>query len=913
MTIRLWKGQSGTTSNPKSGNWNRSGNWSPSGVPVAGDDVVLGGTGTYTLTLNISATPNLHSLAINDGSATLAIGNATLNVTGTSSTAINVTAGHITIAGGKINDAGGMALASSSSSLSGWGSVAGSLSGNGTVTASGGTLDLTGTVNGPQLLIATAAGSDLKIDGTATATGVIAISSANQTLEVGAAGSLTIGAAETVSAGHIQLDGGSLADASGIALSTGATLSGNGTVSAAVSGAGTITANGGILEFTNAVDGSGTTSSFQIANVAGSDLQFDSSVGAAGIDPIVTFNGATGVLDLGSNLGTFQGAIANFASGDAIKVVGATSATLDSTGKVLSVFNGSTLQGTLTLTSSYTGDTFSVSNGTITVSVPAAPTVTVSNAINGPSDSNNASLNGFNAIPPDNALAVSATDVLMAENDVIEITNRSGTVLLGPEALSTFFSSVDSGYSLTDPRALVDPVAGNFIVTCDALTTNSSGAVTGSSVLYAISNSTDQTGSWTFGNVNTTYTINNVATWADQPTIASNGSCLDVTSAQFGVSSGQYVDNAVTIIPLSGGASTAYNLGNAADYRPVAVPGGDYFVGYTGNALSIMFNSNGSNTFTSASISLGSIDVGNGAYTAAQRGSSVLLDAGDGAVANAVYTKGYIYAVFDVIPPGSTQPAAHWVKIDASNNSLVAQGNITGPGGAAAFNPSIAVDANGDVLVNFTSSSSSMYPGAFAAVMPAGSSSFLAPVQYGSSNAPETATFGVTNNVIRWGDYSTAVADPSAANGFVVSNEIVPSAQSIFNNAPWATVTADITLSGGSSAAVVTASSTSIPISSNTASLNLSQLTAATDTENHWIDGPATVASFDAANLPSFGPILGGGSSGFDGDPHSPASLGLLVEYMASAFVDRSVGLMGAPMGDPATATTPQLLTAPHG
>ena len=67
-----------------------------------------------------------------------------------------------------------------------------------------------------------------------------------------------------------------------------------------------------------------------------------------------------------------------------------------------------------------------------------------------------------------------------------------------------------------------------------------------------------------------------------------------------------------------------------------------------------------------------------------------------------------------------------------------------------------------------------MYPAAYASVMPAGTSSFLAPVQYGSSVAPETATFGVTNNVIRWGDYSAAVADPAAANSFVVSNEIVP-------------------------------------------------------------------------------------------------------------------------------------------
>src|SRR5215472_958140 len=120
MTTRLWKGPSGTTSNPKSGNWNKSSNWSPSGVPVAGDDVVLGGTGNYTLTLNISATPNLQSLTISDGGATLAIGSATLNVTGASAAAINLTAGQITIAGGKINDAGGMTLAASSS-LSGWG------------------------------------------------------------------------------------------------------------------------------------------------------------------------------------------------------------------------------------------------------------------------------------------------------------------------------------------------------------------------------------------------------------------------------------------------------------------------------------------------------------------------------------------------------------------------------------------------------------------------------------------------------------------------------------------------------------------------------------------------------------------------------------------------------------------------
>jgi len=933
MAIKTWKGTSGgSTSTPKSGNWSKSSNWSPSGVPVAGDDVIIGGSGTYTLTLNVTATPNLKSVTISDSGAALAIGTSTLNVTGTSASfsAINVTAGQITIAGGKITDPGGLTLASGTS-LSGSGTVAAPISGSGTVTASGGTLDLLGTVSGTTLAIATASASDLKIDGTATAAAV-SITNANQTLELGATASLTLTGLQTVSLGKIALDGGTLTDASGITLGSGATLIGMGTVLATLSGGGTITANGGTLEFKNAVDGSAA-SAFQIANVLGSDLQFDSSVGGAAIRPTITFNGANDLLDLSqTTLSNFQGVIASFGAGDDIKVAGATNVTLDSTGTTLSVFDGSgSSLGTIALASSYTGDTFSVSNGTITVSLPSPPTLTVSNVISGPSDSNNATLNGYYAIPPDNALAVSTTDVLMAENDVIEITNRAGSVLLAPESLSTFFSTVDGGYSLTDPRAIVDPISGKFIVTSDALTVNSAGAVTGSAVVYAISNTTDPTGGWTFGRVNTTYSINNQSTWADQPTIASNGTDVDITSAQFGVSTGQYVANAVTIIPLSGGTATAYNLGNAADYRPAAVPGGDYFVGYTGNSLSILYNSNGSNTFTSSLVSLGSIDVGAGTYTAAQLGSSVLLDAGDNAVASTVYANGYLYAVFEVVPPGATLPAVHWVKVDASSNSVVAQGDIVGPAGAAAFNPSIAVDQNGDVLVNYTVSSPTMYPAAYASVMPSGTSSFLKPVLYGSSNAPETATFGVTNNVIRWGDYSSAVADPAAANGFVVSNEIVPSARTIFNNAPWATVTANITLSPGTSSAVVASSSTTTnSTSSPTPSTSISQpipLTADASLENHRADALAsTVAGLEAIDLPAFAPVLGRGfadiedSAGTSGsrelgqDPHSLASLGLFLNYMASTFAGSSGGYGGTPPVDPAVATTAHALALsnPH-
>lgn len=1001
MTTKTWKG-SGSTSHPRSGNWGTSNSWSPSGAPAVGDDVIIGGSGTYTVTVNVTPT-TIHSLTISDSGATLAIGSSTFNVTGTSTTSINVTAGHITIAGGMISDiAGGGLTLASGANLSGRGTVAAPLSGSGTVQASGGTLDLTGTVSGTHLTIVTTSASDLKIDGTATTASAIAVSSANQTLEIGTAGKLTISAAENISGGKIQLDGGTLTDTSGVTIGSGATLSGagavvgaitlsggtitqsggaltlasisghgtvNGTITnaaitakggtldltgsiagtsalaidssatatlkidstissspisinssnqtleigalgsltltaaenvtngkiqldggtltdlsgltlngganltgfgmigtgTAIDGIGTIIASGGTLDIRGTVD-SGNLTAFTIANVAGSDLKFESAVGTASVHPTVSFSGSTGILDLTNQISNFKGTVAGFTTGDGIHVTNAATVSLDSTGQVLSVMDaGSHLLGTINLASSYAGDTFSVSSGTITVSVPSPTTETISNVISGPSNSNNTALLGSPVIPPDNALAVSATDVLMAENDVIEITDRAGKVLMQPESLYNFFSASPFDV-LSDPRALVDPVSGKFIVTIDDLTTDFFfGTITGSSTLYAISNTTDPTGGWTVHDVSTNYVVNGTYTFADQPTIASNGTNLYISTALFDLNTSDYVTNAVTIVPLSGAAVTAYNLGNTADYRPVAVPGGAYFIGYTGNDfISIDYNSNGSTAFTTSTVSLGSIDVGTGTYTAAQLGSSVLIDAGENAIANAVYANGNIYAVFEALPPGASQPDVHWVKLSVSPNgsdSLVAQGDIAGPVGTAAFNPSIAVDANGDVLINYTVSGSTMDPAAYAAIMPASSSSFLPGVQYGSSNAPETSSFGVTGNVVRWGDYSSAVADPAAANGFVVSNEIVPSA----GDSSWATVTANIGLSSGTSGTpmvvVANGSTTTNPTSSNTTNTLISEpalLTTATKSELHHVETPSsTLASLEAPMLLAHAPVLG--------------------------------------------------------
>ena len=232
------------------------------------------------------------AITINNVNQTLEVGpSGSLSIGATE----NVTNGTILMAGGKLTDASGLSLGNGTSngSLSGFGTVATNLTRSGTgtadtVTASGGTLDLTGTF-GAGLVAAISAASDLKFDNVATSNAAIAITSANQTLEIGSAGELTIGAAQNVTRGTIKLDGGTIIDLGlgGISFGTGASngsLSGFGVVVTdrlTRSGSGTadtITATGGKLTlFTTIGANSGLV--FDIGNSPVSSLQLDIAPG----------------------------------------------------------------------------------------------------------------------------------------------------------------------------------------------------------------------------------------------------------------------------------------------------------------------------------------------------------------------------------------------------------------------------------------------------------------------------------------------------------------------------------------------------------------------------------------------------------------------------------------------------------
>src|SRR5713101_5017759 len=144
-----------TWANPGTdGTWNVPANWTGGVLPVADDDVTLGGfTASYTVTLDIT-TPALDSLNVgtgDTGSVTLSIGANTLEVTGagggaTDTITLNEVGGAtIALANGTI-DAATLNLNTANALVVGFGTLtfSGFVVGSGNIVADSGLLDITG-------------------------------------------------------------------------------------------------------------------------------------------------------------------------------------------------------------------------------------------------------------------------------------------------------------------------------------------------------------------------------------------------------------------------------------------------------------------------------------------------------------------------------------------------------------------------------------------------------------------------------------------------------------------------------------------------------------------------------------------------------------------------------------------------
>jgi hypothetical protein len=110
-------------------------------------------------------------------------------------------------------------------------------------------------------------------------------------------------------------------------------------------------------------------------------------------------------------------------------------------------------------------------------------------------------------------------------NTQVRIQNRTGTTNYSTTSLSNWWSGAGSFTEVFDPRILYDPYENRWIAT--AVT---DGGAASSSVLIAVSQTSDPTGSWYQNKFDTD---GNDVTWADFPMVGFNKNWIVVTMNMF--------------------------------------------------------------------------------------------------------------------------------------------------------------------------------------------------------------------------------------------------------------------------------------------------------------------------------------------------------------------------------------------
>ncbi len=375
--------------------------------------------------------------------------------------------------------------------------------------------------------------------------------------------------------------------------------------------------------------------------------------------------------------------------------------------------------------------------------------------------------------PPDTHGAAGPNHLVVALNGSVKTMNKDGSGV-SSVGTGTFWSSVPGSLSfIFDPRVFYDPHIGRFVMIYAADYGNIN-----SSVLLAVSASSDPTASWyqyrfySDGGDGTTST-----TSVDFPHLGFTATHLTITANMLRFSDGNFDGINVWSVPtdadfLSGTAATptmSFLIGVGSNVCPVrtydAAETIQYLVTphlpFAGRIRIHTLVHPSTYTYT-AYYAQGTAYVSQS--TAPQLDSATNLDVGTDRVQSALIRNGSLWCVQAVDVGGLG--AAKWWEIDATPGSptlgdLIQSGTIEDPGGSLHFfYPSIAVNANDDVLIGFSGSSTTTYVGCYYAYRTAATpvGQFDDPVLYKAGLGPYTRVVQSRN---RWGDYSNTCVDPA--------------------------------------------------------------------------------------------------------------------------------------------------------
>jgi hypothetical protein len=388
-------------------------------------------------------------------------------------------------------------------------------------------------------------------------------------------------------------------------------------------------------------------------------------------------------------------------------------------------------------------------------------------------------------IPPDVDGAVGPSVILEGLNNNYRFYDKATGAGLGTTSITSFWAAA-GGTGLFDPRLLYDPVQQRWIAV-----TLSDSRSTASSILLAVSQTSDPTAAWTLYRVLADSTGTN---WADFPsvgfnknwiainvnlfTIAANtpngGRCLIVDYAQ--ARAGSFVASFANGTGFCSAPAATYSSGEPTLFVPThlssasgtyrldtitGTPGSPtYTVGAT-RARGVNWTQPLNAILPQAPPLAGSSDCGLPACA---------IETADAQIRSTpVFRDGSIWYTQTVgLPAGVlTHTAVQWTRLEATTGNVIDGGRLddatatSNNGGKWYAYPHVAVNSAGDAIVCFTQFSSSQYASAGYAMRLASDAAgtLRESVIYKAGEDYYHKDFGSNRN--RWGDYAKAQVDPT--------------------------------------------------------------------------------------------------------------------------------------------------------
>ncbi len=403
-----------------------------------------------------------------------------------------------------------------------------------------------------------------------------------------------------------------------------------------------------------------------------------------------------------------------------------------------------------------------------------------------------------NYAPPDTDGAIGPGHFVEFINGGYAVYNRNGTLAASAISDATFWqnagiSSTVLSAGLSDTRIKYDTQSGRWFA-AEITVSDTSNAV-----LLAVSKTSNPLDGWTA----TSYVAPGSARFLDYPTLSVDANAVYIGTNDFSSSTGSFVGATLSSIPKTSLLAPAPTTAGMSTFSQSGTPSMGFTpqvptntaTGYTGSAIVAMNASTYNrvqvtpiNNTASASATLGSasavVVANDGDPTwARQPDGTRNIDTIDNRFSGTIYQVGdKIYAANAFNPgvkSGGTTPTAagysaiHWVVLDANSGTLLQEGLISDPANDL-WQPSIAANANGDVVIGYNMSGLGTNISAFAAIGHTvnGSLSFSDQVLLKTSPVNNYTDGFSSTTPDRWGDFSATMVDPTTPNTFWTIQEV---------------------------------------------------------------------------------------------------------------------------------------------